>query len=532
MRDAAVADQSSVITLEAEHVNAETSHPTKNRLRPNQAALVTAAVFLLLSLPVVLMPYGRLDDYTQLLWVQSDGARTLVEWSMTFGRPVNFIMNGALFRLAESVEGLWLARTVAALGFALAAFVLAIACSPVRRSSSRQIAVSALVFALPGTWVFISWAQGAGHGMSLLFAALACYLALIGYQLTGWRRLTASGLAVSLVFAAMFGYQTFGLAIPGLILGSGLLSRRREAALWMTVFAIPVTILAFGANVLLVRTRATDVLSSRTSLSTDWAGKVEWITQELLPRVLWPFSLTPRPVMAAVIAVVALVLIAVSGAHARQGACLRRWTFLLGVAAIAAVLPLAPLLVIGENWASARAVFAPALILWLLLLALAFQACAATSGALARPRWRPVLRSLAPIVIAAALVFAGVFSAYRAYVSLAVPATLEWAETRTLWAAAPATTTGAEVQLQPFVLPDVPYVAYDEYGIPTGSVAWAAPSMHVLAAKEIADLQLDPTQVTMSDVPGTCDSGPLVEFDTREMELRLNPNRLWSCGLG
>lgn len=134
-------------------------------------------------------------------------------------------------------------------------------------------------------------------------------------------------------------------------------------------------------------------------------------------------------------------------------------------------------------------------------------------------------------LVATGLVLAGVFSAYRAYVSLAVPAAAEWAETRTLWAAAPAATTGAEVQLQPFVLPGIPYVAYDEYGIPTGSVSWAVPMMHVLAAREIAGLQLDPSQVAMSDVPGTCESGLLVEFDTGEMELRLNPTRLWSSGL-
>lgn len=293
MQDVAASNQGSVMAFEAEDVDSEGSHTGKDRLRRSQAALATAVVFFLLSLPVVLMSYGRLDDYTQLLSVRLDGARSLVEWSLTFGRPVNFVMNAALFRLADSVESLWFARLVAALTFALAALVLAIACSPAKRCSSRQVSVSALVFALPGTWVFISWAQGAGHGMSLLFAALACYLALLGNRATGWRRLVGWGLAVLLGVAAMFGYQTFGLAIPGLILGCGLLSRRRDAAFRMALWAMPATLVAFAANVLLVRTRATDVLSSRTSLSSDWAGKVQWALHELLPRILWPFSLTP-----------------------------------------------------------------------------------------------------------------------------------------------------------------------------------------------------------------------------------------------
>lgn len=166
------------------------------------------------------------------------------------------------------------------------------------------------------------------------------------------------GMALFLVFAAIFSYQTFGLAIQGLILGCGLLSKRCDAAFWRSLWAIPATLLAFAANVLLVRTRATDVLSNRTNLTDDWPGKVDWVVQELIPRVLWPFSLTPRSGLALLIVAIALSLIVISGMHARTTVNLRRWASLLGVVLGVAVFPMAPFLLIVENWASARAVLA------------------------------------------------------------------------------------------------------------------------------------------------------------------------------
>lgn len=503
------------------------------RRRQRRVAFHVLLYSLLLTLPIVLGSYGRLDDYAQLISVQQQGARALVEWSVSFGRPLNFVVNGALFKLAGTVEGLWIARLVAAVATALAASTLALASTLGKPSMKNQVAVPALVFALPGTWVFISWGQGAGHAVSLLWAALSCLSALVAMRVMGWRKAALLAVALVLIAASMFGYQTFGLAIPALILACGLLGQQAVNALRAALMALPVTVLAFAVNVLVVRSQPTSDVTARSGLTSDWSGKAEWLVLEFLPRVLWPFSLTPRLVLASLIAVITLLFLLGSALRARKRGVLRLWTFILIIGFAVVVLPMAPFVVIVENWASSRSVLGPALAFWLLLLALVFNTVGpASADAHGFSEQARRMQSKVPLALTAALVFAALVSALRAYVGLTAPAEMEWAEVKAMWAAAPPTVSAAEVQLQPIIVSDSPFISYDEYGLATGSITWSVPAMHALAARQVLGVPLSPGQIRVTDAAGSCDSGPLVRISRDGRLLRLNPIHLWGCAVG
>ncbi|MEZ5184649.1 MAG: hypothetical protein R2720_02795 [Candidatus Nanopelagicales bacterium] len=135
-----------------------------------------------------------------------------------------------------------------------------------------------------------------------------------------------------------------------------------------------------------------------------------------------------------------------------------------------------------------------------------------------------------PVALIMALTVQSAWLAERAWASLAVPSATEWAQVKGLWSAGSPTTTGAFVQRQPFVVPGIADSSYDEFGILTGSLLWAAPSMHSLAARSILGIDIDPSAVTITDAPGTCESGPLVQVSP-EGVLGMNPTRPSSCNV-
>lgn len=499
------------------------AQPSKSP-NPLRAAAITSLLLVLGSLPVVLGSYGRSDDYSQLIAVQEEGPGQLIAWSMSFGRPVNFVVNATLLELVNSVEGLWVLRATAAIGMAAGTFILA------RAGASRdgvwsQVAVPALVFALPGTWVFIAWAQGAGHAAAFVCASASCYLALRATGAEGTRLMATAGAAAGLLVMAMFSYQTMGLAIPGLILACGLIAGRARDGLRTALIAVPVTVAVFASNVAVVRMNGSSAVESRAGVTTDWSGKADWVVRELAPRVIWPFSLAPRFLAAVLVVGAVIILLLVRFERARRTRRSGRFLAILLTGAAVVALPLAPLIVIAENWASSRAVFAPALVLWLLIVALVFDVSTRSTAEGAQARSTVLIAFTAVFVLGA---FAG---SYRAYLGLTRPAMDEWQEIRSLWSEAPSTVERASVQLQPPVMPYAPYVSYDEFGLSSGSIAWSAAALQAMAAREATGLDLTPAEIAVSEVPGSCESGPLVGVSHDGRTLRINPIQAWGCGL-
>lgn len=499
---------------------------------PNTTACVISGLSLfLLGLAVVLPQYGRLDDYSQLLDVQSAGFRSFVSNSLTFGRPVTFAVNGALYRIADSVDGFWLLRLIAVSTFAAGAVTVGLLSRRGSQSYWASITFGALIFALPGTWVFITWAQGAGHGTSFLLAAAAAYAASRAYEHRGTRSLILWLLAFTLTLLAMFGYQPLGLAIPGIAIACALVSRRIDVTRIGLVMLI-VAGSAFVINAAMVKALASGALSERTGFTTDWSAKATWLSGEFLPRVLWPFSLTASLLAAGIVAVAALAIFAVAGYSTIGSRSFRTWLLGVVVASAAVLAPMLPFFVIGENWASSRAVLAPAFTFWLLLIALLSRFVVdRNSGDLAREATsdRDSLRAGARIAFPTLMTVAAIAGMATAWSGLAQPSSQEWAQAKTIWSGAPTTVRSATVLRQSFVGNGIPQLSYDEYGVLTGSTITGAQSLQTLAAREGRGIPILYASVSVSEKPGTCDSGELFAFSNQETRMLINPTRPWKC---
>ena len=485
--------------------NTEASSEAENKLARKLDSAISLGLFtLLLSSPIVLGNYARLDDYVQLLWVMDYGKVHLIDWSLTFGRPVTFLVNSLTFETAGSISNLWVSRLVGAVSFSCSAVLM---CNMVVAKSHtflRRVVLVTLFVSLPGLWVFLSWAQGAGHGVSFLCAVFACYLTRLSCLKQAkslCRGLLLSGSTFFFVFLAIFGYQPFGLAIPGIFLGLSALSRFDKPFFRPFYLTSLFVVVAMVVNALVVRSYPG---SPRSRFASDLQQKFEWAMSEFLPRTAWPFSLTVKHVPAMIVA--GCVLVAATHALLQLVRSGRQNTAVqLFIASIISLsFPLLPHLLIEENWASSRATLTPAFVFWILALATLFRVIDRWIREFsAAQKSNQVLRKFLglEVVTVIGLLVLCFFSLFRAHAGLVAPSIREWNQTQSVWAAIDSPIAEIRICALPFFNPGVPYVSYDEYGILTGSVSWAAPSMHRIAAREAkVDSLNDPAVEFIKDV--------------------------------
>jgi hypothetical protein len=486
-------------------------------------AAVLPCLLVAFAAPSVLPRYGRMDDYNQLDMVLRGGRGSLIELGASFGRPITFLFNAQLYDWVGSVDGLWIMRAVGVLLWAAAIATLVLAGHRAGVPAPWAVALGSVAGALPGTWVMITWAQGAGHALSFYLAALSVW------AFTEKRVPTPVGvlLALPLLFASMFGYQLYALTVPAIVAAIAVASGQYRPMLHPRLLSLGTSVIAFLINVGLVRSSAPPGLEQRTNLATDWAGKAAWVVDEFLPRVLWPFSLEARGVLACMSALAAVALWGGAAYRMTRTRGVLSAVSEAGFLVLVLLLPAATQMVISENWASSRAVLAPALAFWLLLIA-----SLSRLSFLAEPAGGPPNRTgrTVALLITLGLVVCSAAMASLAYRLMALASSREWTQAITIWSAVDRSPARAEVLQQPFVSDAVGPASYDEFGILTGSVAWAIPAMHSLAAKR-SGLSITPDQVRPIDAGASCDSAPLIDDESHPDLIVINPTRAWGCSV-
>jgi hypothetical protein len=492
--------------MRSSNTNREQRNDLTSKVVDGLAVVIPALLGFLLALYIARGSYGRLDDYIQLLNSQDIGLSWFLKTSLSFGRPVTFFVNGVGYEVANQVARLAWMRYAASTLFFLGSLMLAAA--TFRRSTRGTTALFSLaIFCIPGTWVFITWAQGLGHAVAFLLAVTAGLVLALG---TEGRHYNSSFFAfVALTLCVAFSYQTFALAIPGIYFAIGLARSQTCSERYLlrrTMIASLTALSAVAINGLTARATSLETSSSRTEFTTNASAKIEWFSHELLGRALTPFDIVyvPKHADLVLVSLLVVLLVCVFAPLGKRRGPKRLWYVLLPMFVV--FLPLLPFAIVDESWASSRAVLPATLVVVLLVSTLP---TIAARRAMPFSIWSPWPRRGISIALIIAFALNTIHLASVANESLGRKSQTEWFRVLEEWRIEPVDVSSAKICVVPFIAdlsPSAVY-SYDEYGLLTGSVSWASPSMHVLAARESGHLavKLDsidvvkPTEVCSSD---------------------------------
>lgn len=401
-------------------------------------------IYLLITLltffPMVILRFGRLDDFSFWLYTRDD-PQGVVTSGLSFGRPVTTLIIGKSFELVPGIEGFSIIRAGSLLLLLLIAY-LAFNFYRVENKPEPILSIFFLLYfvSLPGLWVFMSWAQGLPHILGFLFV----FISVIAYC-----RPHGQKYYFAFSFLAFFTYQPFGLLIPILLVpklfrerSSNLIREFIKIYMWITVLCL--------MNYLLIKSQSAP--NSRSQLTSDFSLKLSWFVSEWTPRVLFPWSLQVN-VFGAVIAGIAFVFVFQD--FLRKERISRAMILLLSI-----ILPSVPFLITSENWASSRAILASNISFTVGISFLIMK-----YFSLKRRNLMLKLMSVA---------FASVFfmnSIYTGYGSLVLPQSQEWKGTLSAVALAPKETKEITGHLAFFEQSPSASLSYDEFGVLNSTVS-------------------------------------------------------------
>jgi hypothetical protein len=214
-------------------------------------------------------------------------------------------------------------------------------------------------------------------------------------------------------------------------------------------------------------------LGARNETANDLGGKLDWFLDEVLPRVLAPFQLSPGRFLAG-LATGLLILAAAAVPGRRVHELLGRATLV----AICLVATYAPNLVVAESWASARSLFVTL----------------ATSAALAGVGVRNLLnlgelRRARPIWLVAATATSALLVVNAMSNTIGYVAEPNAVELRAVEVAAIEAAEGSPPAIV-FVAASfnstlAPGISMDEFGYPAAAVAYAIPGMVEAALDDV-----------------------------------------------
>jgi len=253
----------------------------------------SVAYWLILSLPVILIPFALMDDYH---YVQADGLGLFrhlqLDTQLGFGRPMAALVLGLYSGVVSSLEGLGIIRLISAIltgltqGW-LAIFILRAGVGPL-----GAFAISALALSGPGFSCIVMWATAAPFVPGLLLSTLASELVYRSALVEcSWRRsqlLLAAGasLVLSLAFYPPLGLF-FSVPLLALILfnqghvADGMVRRVAYGA--GCVYVIGLVVFFFFMKVVYFRffVQASDHYIF--SVVGDWFGRVRSFIFEVTP---------------------------------------------------------------------------------------------------------------------------------------------------------------------------------------------------------------------------------------------------------
>ena len=448
----------------------------RNR-RLTHLALLVLGVGLLAYWPSVVEEYGRADDYRSLYVGKSSDLGSAWDSSVGGGRPIPAVLQLALMSLTDSVAGLAWLRLLAVLAIAVSAALVALWSGwKTREATLTAWAVgapaAALVVAVPGAQAVATWAILAVQSWALPTALLA------GILLDAWRpragRQVAYFVAALLIFATAYNYQQFtAVAIFPPAVGAALrYARGTRPGARPAMFAAATVGAALLSNYLFVLAMGSNV-ASRVTDRPPVAEILRWFFTVYLPRTVdleVPDTRLTTVICAAIVALL-LAVPAIKGLRylAVSGAVVAAW-----------FVTSAPMLVVGELWASYRVVYPAQLVLWV-------GAVLAATWALTERR-RETRPGTAAIVAASASVVALLLVALagrRAYLYYAAPNAIDWRSAQCVAQdMGEGLRPGDVVVVQPWSAARSPVIYGDEPGIIAGAIDWAVTPMLWLAFDE------------------------------------------------
>jgi hypothetical protein len=316
--------------------------------------LIVPVAVLAIYLPVVVVPYLFMDDYTLFAWQHGFGG-SIWQTAAQGGRPMEGLLLLGSFSAVHDINGLRLVRFVALVGAALLGLLFFYA---LRRSGFNRwlsMGASVSVVSLPSVQVYVSWTVLAFAPYAAILAGLAALLAgsALGHgpRTAFGRRAEATGLLLCALLiyqpAAMFFWVFTAVR---LLRPSESLSRAAKDL--AESLGVGITAMAVSLGVIKVATHYYGPLGSgRSSFTNDFFGKFRWFLDQPLVNSLNLFNLTPTRAQAVGVAIVASVGILLLHAH-------KGWKALgfLLIAAILVPLSYLPNLAVKEDWASYRSI--------------------------------------------------------------------------------------------------------------------------------------------------------------------------------
>jgi len=458
-------------------------------------SLLVPSVTLLAYWPALMAKYARLDDYVAVYRSNSLNLDEVWPSSLAGGRPIPGLLMGGLLSLSTSVEDLAWLRLSALAAIIVAAVALAVWGSSQVRDNSQAVWIvgvpaAALVVGMPGADNMATWAILAVQAWALPAAVLAGVLLELS-RLTP-RRITYA-VCVLLIFVSAFSYQQFAaVALLPPLLGAALAVARGERPSYeRLVVAFAAVGAALLSNYLLVLAVGA-AIAERATDRAPLAETVHWFVAVFLPRTV---SLQVQETRSTT-TLWGLLLLALLLAPALRG---RRYLVLSAAVLVAWAAAAAPMLLVGEQWASLRVVYPAQLVLWT-------GAWLAASWAwLERPRvTAPAGASLAAVAAGVLALSLTALAGNRAYFYYAAPNANDWRSAQCVAQSLPdGLQPGDAVRLQPFTAARASIFSYDEAGLVAAAVPWAVKPMLWLASYEIgAQPRFDPMATESIPVVG------------------------------
>jgi hypothetical protein len=287
--------------------------------QPNRAAVLVIALAIVVTfLPVLISPYGLLDDYLYLALAENlELSRppyppNLVDAAAAEGRPVWGLVTRPVLALAGTIDNLRFVRIITVVGIVALALLLywALVRSKIGHLPSALIALLACTlpaFQLHAAFTInfpMPWAAFLAGSASLLTVA-----AVDGPRPLKLDRLVAP--AVLLVIAiltyqptGMFFWVFFAVALAGSVADSGRAVRLARAHFAVAAVGLALAYLGYKLGAEFAGESATR--SGRNELLThDFVAKAKWFMEWAFFESLNLFDLTPSAWLAAFVAAVA-----------------------------------------------------------------------------------------------------------------------------------------------------------------------------------------------------------------------------------
>ena len=425
-----------------------------------------------LYVPVLTVTYGFLDDYSNLLRLNTSWRDNLA-MDVSQGRFSLVVAYPIVTRAHEIGDLVWwrFLGVLAAIGvFFVATWVV----STATRLPRISMVVGLTIVSLPAVALFVTWASVwffvVGIGLSFLSARAFFEYCLPAERSRGARRRVALWIIALLLWVFCIGvYQPVGVIVPvvfAFLLTCRAASLREVIVNTLRFFVLTlatglVYLLVYRGGVALVGTAVT----SRAA-APDLPAKAQFLVHEVLPRVLIPMEMALPSSEAALIVGMFLVLGVVlfrPEIPARQ----RVANVLLLILAL--IVSLVPLMVTAENWPSNRIRVASQI--WFVFVALVAMIGFGTTIARAtlRRRLSPHLITILVVAGSAVVVLHG-FVLVRDY--MVTPQSAEYEAARAVVRELPNGQDPITVEQADWTNSLAPSVQFDEFGLPSSAAPW------------------------------------------------------------